>query len=142
MNLNKNIFDNLENPLIFSDYLINIYEKSSNQEFDIKVLSLSGLFVLITKYKLDYNDYYNIMYKTISMRLEDTNGIKSVFDSNHRNRIFKILDLSLKSSTVPILVVLSFIKKLARICLTTSSNNIAIILGIMQNVINSHPRAI
>lgn len=141
-NLNKVILENLENPLIFSDYLINIYEKSTISEFDVKVLSLSGLFILLTKYKLDYSNYYNMLYKTISQKFYDSCGIKTVFDSKNRNRLYKILELSLKSSTVPIIVILSFIKKLAKICLTTTSNNIAIILGIIKNIIKHHPRAV
>lgn len=141
-NLNKVIFDNLENPLILSDYLINIYEKSSDSEFEIKVLSLSGLFVLLTKYKLDYSSYYNMLYKTISMKHYDGCSTKTVFDSKNRNRLFKILELSLKSPTVSINVILSFIKRLARISLATSASNIAIILGIIQNIIKSHPRAV
>jgi hypothetical protein len=142
INLNKVILDNLENPLIFSDYLINIYEKSSSDEFDVKILSLSGLFILITKFKLDYSNYYNFLYKTLSLKNYDENGVKTVFDSKYRNRLYKILELSLKSTTVPIMVILSFIKKLARICLTTSANNIAILLGIIQNIIRLHPRSI
>lgn len=142
LNLNKIIFDNLENPLIMSDYLINIYEKSSCQEFDLKVLSLSGLFVLITKYKLDYSNFYQILYKTVSMKDYSKNLVKTVFDSKYRNRIFKIVELSLKSPTVPIIVILSFIKKLARISLMTTSNNISIILGIIQNLIKHHPRSL
>jgi hypothetical protein len=142
LNLNKIIFENLENPLIMSDYLINIYEKSSSQELDLKVLSLSGLFVLITKYKLDYSNYYNILYKTVSMKDNSENFVKTVFDSKYRNRIFKILELSLKSPTVPIIVILSYIKKLARISLMTTSNNISIILGIIQNLIKNHPRSL
>jgi hypothetical protein len=141
-NLNKVIFDNLENPLIFSDYLINIYEKANDSEFEIKVLSLSGLFVLLTKYKLDYSNYYNMLYKTICMKHYDGSSVKTVFDSKNRNRLFKILELSLKSPTVAINVILSFIKRLARISLVTSANNIAIILGIIQNIIKSHPRAV
>jgi hypothetical protein len=141
-NLNKVIFDNLENPLIFSDYLINIYEKANDSEFEIKVLSLSGLFVLLTKYKLDYSNYYNMLYKTICMKHYDGSSVKTVFDSKNRNRLFKILELSLKSPTVAINVILSFIKRLGRISLVTSANNIAIILGIIQNIIKSHPRAV
>jgi hypothetical protein len=141
-NLNKVIFDNLENPLIFSDYLINIYEKADDSEFEIKVLSLSGLFVLLTKYKLDYSNYYNMLYKTISMKHYNGTSLKTVFDSSNRNRIFKILELSLKSPTVSINVILSFIKKLARVSLFSPANNIAIILGIIQNIIKVHPRAV
>jgi hypothetical protein len=109
-NLNKVILDNLDNPLIFSDYLINLYEHSEAKDYDIKVLSLSGLFILITKYKLDYSNYYNILYKTLGMFYNSDYGLKYVIDSKYKARFFKILELSLKSTTVPIIVVFSFIK--------------------------------
>jgi hypothetical protein len=137
VNLNKVILENLENPLIFSDFLIDVYEK--NEDFDLKILSLSGLFILITKYKLDYSDYYNMLYKTISLR---SASMESVFECKNRNRLFKILSLSLKSPSVAIFVIFSFIKRLARICLTSNISNIAIILSLIQNVIRIHPRVL
>jgi hypothetical protein len=148
LNLNKNILENVDNPLIFADYLINIYEKADMHDFDIKVLSLSGLFVLITKYKLDYEHYYKILYQTISLRLATQNGVgsgggvKTIFDSKYRSRVFKILELSFKSPTVPLVVILSVIKRLIRVCLISSDNIIAIILGLIQNVIKAHPKSL
>jgi hypothetical protein len=110
LNLNKSIFDNLENPLILSDYLISIYEGSSGEEFDLKILSLNGLFVLISKYKLDYPLYFTVLYRTISITHNDGFAIRTVFDSQYRNRFIKILDLSLKTPNIPIMIILSFIK--------------------------------
>lgn len=109
-NLNKIVLENLENPLIFSDFLINIYEKSKEKDFSMKVLSLSGLFVLITKYKLDYQNYYNMLYKSLCESYYDGNKLNFIFDSKYRNRIFKIFEISLKPASVPILIILSFIK--------------------------------
>jgi hypothetical protein len=108
LSLNKNIFDNIENPLILSDYLIEIYENTA--EFDIKTLSLSGLFVLITKYKLDYPAYYNMLYRTIGLISYDSNGVKTIFDTEHKSRFIKILELSLKNPSASVIVILSFIK--------------------------------
>lgn len=110
INLNKVILENLENPLIFSDFLINIYEKAKEKDFSMKVLSLSGLFILITKYKLDYQNYYNMLYQSLCQCYYDGNKLNFIFDSKYRNRIFKIFEISLKPSTVPILVILSFLK--------------------------------
>lgn len=110
INLNKVILENLENPLIFSDFLINIYEKAKEKDFAMKVLSLSGLFILITKYKLDYQNYYNMLYQSLCQNYYDGNKLNFIFDAKYRNRIFKIFEISLKPSTVPILVILSFLK--------------------------------
>ena len=110
INLNKIILDNLENPLIFSDFLINIYEKSKEKDFAMKVLSLSGLFILITKYKLDYQNYYNMLYQSLCLSHYDGKKLNFIFDAKYKNRIFKIFEISLKPSSVPILVILSFVK--------------------------------
>jgi hypothetical protein len=110
LNLNKMILNNLENPLILADYIMYVYENSSGEEFDLKVLSLSGLFVLISKYKLDYPNYFTILYRTISLTYNNNNQLLTVFDSQYRARFIKILDLSLRTSSISIVVILSFIK--------------------------------
>jgi hypothetical protein len=110
LNLNKNILSNLENPLVLSDYLISIYENSSGEEFDLKILSLSGLFILISKFKLDYPNYFTMLYRTISIEYNDGCKMRTVIDSLYKNRFIKILDLSLKTPNVSIIVILSFIK--------------------------------
>jgi len=110
INLNKVVLENLENPLIFSDFLINIYEKAQENDFGMQVLSLSGLFILITKYKLDYQNYYSMLYKSLCKNYYDGNKLNFILDSKYRSRILKILEISLKPSSVPILVILSFLK--------------------------------
>jgi hypothetical protein len=110
LNLNKSILNNLENPLILADYLITIYENSLGDEFDLKILSLSGLFILLSKYKLDYPNYFTILYRTISITYNNGCQVITVFDSQYKNRFIKILDLSLRTPSVSIIVILSFIK--------------------------------
>ena len=111
--LNKKIVQNVVNPIIFSDYLLNktneIKIKSIN-DFDIQIFGLSSLFVLLTKYNLDYDKYYELLYKLISQKF---NGI-TIFDSKHKNRILKLLELSLTSEQIPYIVICSFLKKLLR----------------------------
>lgn len=76
----------------------------------MKILSLSGLFVLITKFHLDYQLYYQKLYETLSITYDKSNQLLSVFDSKYAKRFIKILELSLTSSTVPIILVMSFVK--------------------------------
>jgi len=76
----------------------------------MKILSLSGLFILITKYHLDYQFYYQKLYETLSITYDKSNQLLSVFDSKFAKRFTKILELSLTSSTVPIIIIMSFLK--------------------------------
>ena len=135
INLNKVFLNNVSNPLIFSDYLINKASKGNInklEDFDNKIFALSSLFILLTKYKLDYDKYYELLYKLISIKLNNL----TIFDSKYKNRIFKILELSLKSSQIPLIIICSFIKKLSRISLISNDSNIISI--ITQN----HPKTI
>ena len=141
INLNKVIIHNVNNPLIFSDYLINKASKGNIkklEDFDNKIFALSSLFILLTKYKLDYDKYYELLYKLISIKLNNL----TIFDSKYKNRIFKILELSLKSSQIPLIIICSFIKKLSRISLISNDSNIISIITLIILIIQNHPKTI
>ena len=139
--LNKKIVQNVVNPIIFSDYLLNktneIKIKSIN-DFDIQIFGLSSLFVLLTKYNLDYDKYYELLYKLISQKF---NGI-TIFDSKHKNRILKLLELSLTSEQIPYIVICSFLKKLLRISLFSKVEIIYSLLSLVMKIIQLHPRTL
>ena len=139
--LNKKIVQNVVNPIIFSDYLLNktneIKIKSIN-DFDIQIFGLSSLFVLLTKYNLDYDKYYELLYKSISQKF---NGI-TIFDSKFKNRILKLLELSLTSEQIPYIVICSFIKKLLRISLFSKVEIIYSLLSLVMKIIQLHPRTL
>ena len=141
INLNKVFLNNVSNPLIFSDYLINKASKGNInklEDFDNKIFALSSLFILLTKYKLDYDKYYELLYKLISIKLNNL----TIFDSKYKNRILKILELSLKSSQIPLIIICSFIKKLSRISLISNDSNIISIITLIILTIQSHPKTI
>lgn len=136
--LNKTIINNVANPLIFSDYLINKtanFEIKSIEDFDIRIFGLSSLFILLTKYKLDYDKYYALLYRLIGLNY---NSI-TIFDNKHNYRLFKILELSLKSSSVPFNVICSFLKKLCRLAMFMKDEIIVMIITLITLVIQSHP---
>ena len=139
--LNKKIVQNVTNPIIFSDYLVNktgeIKIQSIN-DFDIQIFGLSSLFVLLTKYNLDYDKYYELLYKLISQKF---NGI-TIFDSKYKNRILKLLELSLTSEQIPYVVICSFIKKLSRISLFEKVEIIFSLLSLVMKIIQLHPRTL
>ena len=139
--LNKKIVQNVTNPIIFSDYLLNktgeIQIKSIN-DFDVQIFGLSSLFVLLTKYNMDYDKYYELLYKLISQKF---NGI-TIFDSKYKNRILKLLELSLTSEQIPYAVICSFIKKLLRISLFAKVEIIYSLLSLVMKIIQLHPRTL
>ena len=139
--LNKKIVQNVTNPIIFSDYLLNktgeIKIQSIN-DFDIQIFGLSSLFVLLTKYNLDYDKYYELLYKLVSQKF---NGI-TIFDSKYKNRILKLLELSLTSEQIPYIVICSFIKKLLRISLFEKVEIIYSLLSLVMKIIQLHPRTL
>ena len=139
--LNKKIVQNVTNPIIFSDYLLNktgeIQIKSIN-DYDIQIFGLSSLFILLTKYNLDYDKYYELLYKLISQKFF---GI-TIFDSKYKNRILKILELSLTSEQIPYVVICSFLKKLLRISLFSKVEIIYSLLSLIMKIIQLHPRTL
>ena len=105
---------------------------------DIQIFGLSSLFVLLTKYNLDYDKYYELLYKLISQKF---NGI-TIFDSKYKNRILKLLELSLTSEQIPFIVICSFLKKLLRISLFSKVEIIYSLLSLVMKIIQLHPRTL
>jgi len=62
LELSKSIVNNLENPLILSDFLTKCLNEGS---LELQVLSLRSIFILIEKHGFDYPDYYKKLYGMI-----------------------------------------------------------------------------
>ena len=118
---------------LLKNFLINL-----NKVFLNNVSNQIMKIILLTKYKLDYDKYYELLYKLISIKLNNL----TIFDSKYKNRILKILELSLKSSQIPLIIICSFIKKLSRISLISNDSNIISIITLIILTIQSHPKTI
>ena len=139
--LNKKIIQNVNNPIIFSDYLIkktSEIEIKSINDYDIQIFGLSSLFILLTKYNLDYDKYYELLYKLISHKFNHI----TIFDSKYKNRILKLIQLSLTSEQIPYIVICSFIKKLLRISLFSKVEIIYSLLSLVMKIIQLQPRTL
>jgi len=139
--LNKKIIQNVNNPIIFSDFLIKKTSEikiTSINSYDIQIFGLSSLFILLTKYNLDYDQYYELLYKLISQRF---NGV-TIFDSKYKNRILKLIQLSLTSEQIPYVVICSFIKRLLRISLFSKVEIIYSLLSLVMKIIQLQPRTL
>ena len=86
--INKYIFSNVDSPVLFSDYLTDLFNKSDSR--DIQLLALGSLFVLITRYQLEYPNYYSKLYSLLESA--------EVFKSKFSGRFISLLEASLNSS--------------------------------------------
>ena len=97
-----------------------------------------NLFILLTKYNLDYDKYYELLYKLISKKFNHI----TIFDSKYKNRILKLLQLSLTSEQIPYVVICSFIKRLLRIALFAKVEIIYSLLSLVMKIIQLQPRTL
>ncbi|KAJ7529397.1 hypothetical protein O6H91_15G047800 [Diphasiastrum complanatum] len=124
--LHKFIIPNLSSPILLSDFLT----KSYNLGGLISVMALNGLFILISKYGLEYPDFYNKLYALLE---------PSIFVAKHRARFFELLDTCLKSSHLPAYLAAAFAKKLGRIALFAPPAGGLVAVAIIHNLLRRHP---
>lgn len=123
-------------------------------------MALSGLFLLITEYGLEYPEFYNKLYALLE---------PSMFIAKYRARFFEVqcffcfcfvlfflphffkdlllkirfclqlLDLSLKSPLLPSYLAAAFAKKLGRMALKSPPAGALIVIAIVHNLLRRHP---
>jgi len=98
----------------------------------ISVLSLNALFTLMTKHNLDYPDFYTRLYSLLD---------SSVMHTRHRPRFFRMLEVFLSSTHLPVNIIASFIKKIARLSLFAPPGAIITVVPFCYNLIKTHPTA-
>ncbi|KRX02801.1 hypothetical protein PPERSA_04004 [Pseudocohnilembus persalinus] len=125
----KNVLNNMQNPLIISDYCTESFDNA--KDCNLQVQNLSAILVLIGKYGLEYPNYYHKLYRLI--------GNPQIFKCDYKAKFMKMVETSLKSSKVPLTVQASFIKKFLQISLQQSPNVILWILSIIINTIKRNP---
>ena len=128
---NTHLFSICRDPLIYSEFLLKVY-KGDNKE--IKILSLSCLFILITKYNYIFEEYYETLYQSLF--------IDGIFASANSKRLLKIIYLSLKQPVVSKSIVCSFIKKLARVCLFSEGFVILRLFTLIEHIFHYHHKCL
>ncbi|ORX36119.1 CBF/Mak21 family-domain-containing protein [Kockovaella imperatae] len=94
------------------------------------MLAMNGLFVLMTKFNLDYPNFYQRLYGL----LDD-----EVLHVKYRARFFRLLDTFLASPLLPSVMVASFIKRLSRLSLTAPPAGIIMVIPFIYNLFKRHP---
>jgi len=124
--IHEKIIPHFHEPVILMDWLT----ESCNYGGEIGMLALNGLFVLITKFNLDYPEFYPKLYKLLE---------PSIFSEEYGKQFFSHLQIFLSSPLLPAYLVTAFIKKLIRLCLIAPPHVTIIVLPLVYNLMISHP---
>ena len=127
--LDASVLPHLAKPLLMADFLLSAYNVGGS----ISLLALSGVFTLITKYNLEYPEFYTKLYQLFNPEL---------LHVKYKARFFHLADIFLSSSHLPAYLVAAFIKRLSRLCLTAPSTAIPMVVRFIHNLIHRHPSLI
>lgn len=124
--IHQKIIPNFLQPQMLLDFLTDCYDVGGS----IALLALHGLFILIQHHNLDYPHFYTKLYN-----LFDGN----VLHATYRSRLFRLVDLFLSSTHLPVAVMASFIKKIARLSLFAPPAAIVAVIPFIYNQLKRHP---
>ncbi|POV95289.1 hypothetical protein PSTT_16332, partial [Puccinia striiformis] len=124
--LHDQVIPHMIDPKILLDFLVDSIDFGGS----ISVLSLNALFTLMSKHNLDYPDFYTRLYALID---------PSILHTRHRPRFFRMLEVFLSSTHLPVNIIASFIKKIGRLCLYGPPGAIITVVPFCYNLIKLHP---
>ncbi|KAH8093777.1 CBF-domain-containing protein [Cristinia sonorae] len=96
----------------------------------VGLLSLNALFILMKEYNLDYPSFYTRLYTFLD---------RDVLHLKHRARFFRMTELFLSSTHLPVTLLASFVKRLARLSLSAPPAAIVMIIPFTYNLLKKHP---
>ncbi|CAK7222760.1 Maturation and nuclear export of 40S ribosomal subunits interacting protein [Sporothrix eucalyptigena] len=114
-------------PELMLDFLTDCYDAGGATS----LLALSGLYYLIQERNVDYPAFYRKLYSLLDAEL---------MHSKHRSRFFRLLDTFLASTHLPVQMVASFIKRLARLCLHAPPSAVVSVVPWIYNMLKTHPQ--
>mmetsp|Transcript_8805 Transcript_8805/g.26135 ORF Transcript_8805/g.26135 Transcript_8805/m.26135 type:complete len:573 (-) Transcript_8805:778-2496(-) len=127
--LPKNVLNYVSQPLRFADFFMQAY--SDHSSGIIGVLALEGLFLLITKFGLEYENFYTQLYKLVSSR---------VMYSKYRARFYSLMTKCLVlNAMLPAHLIAAFIKRLCRCALSGPPSSALFVLALVSNLLKKHP---
>lgn len=113
-------------PEILMDFLTDSYNAGGSTS----LLALSGVFYLIQERNLDYPSFYRKLYSLLDA---------DILHSKHRSRFFRLLDTFLASTHLPVALVASFLKRLARLTLNATPSGAVPVIPWIYNLMKKHP---
>lgn len=124
--MDTKILPHFKSPLNLADFLINSYKIGGS----VSLLSLSSLFLLITKYNLDYPDFFTNFYALVT---------PEILHVKYRSRFLYWADIFLSSTNLPAYVIASFVKKFSRLALIASIETLYPLIPLIGNLLIRHP---
>lgn len=124
--LDREVIPYLSKPIILCDFLTKSYDIGGV----VSVMALSSLFLLMTKYGLEYPNFYEKLYALL---------VPSIFMAKHRAKFLQLLDSCLKSPLLPAYLAAAFAKKLSRLSLVVPPSGALVIIALIHNLLRRHP---
>ena len=124
--LHSVIIPALPSPLLLADFLTDSY----NIGGIVSLLALNCLFILISKFNLDYPSFFKKLYACCK---------PYVFHAKYRARFFQLVSLFLTSSYLPSYLVCAFVKRFARLSLTAPPAGAIFCIAMVYNLLRRHP---
>ncbi|KAJ3767453.1 CBF/Mak21 family-domain-containing protein [Lentinula raphanica] len=94
------------------------------------LLALNALFILMKEYNLDYPSFYTRLYAFLD---------RDLLHLKHRARFFRLAEVFLSSSHLPLTLIASFIKRLSVLSLSAPPSAIVIVIPFVWNLMKRHP---
>ncbi|KYQ92912.1 hypothetical protein DLAC_05505 [Tieghemostelium lacteum] len=126
LGLPEQVFPLLSDPRLLMDF----YTSSFNVGGVTSILALNGIFILITKYNLEYPEFYTKLYSLFQ---------PGVIYAKYRARFFKLSESFLSSKYIPNYIVAAFIKRSAQICLISPPQASLILIPLIYTLLQRHP---
>lgn len=131
--LPDSVMPHASDPEIFSSFFSHCFEQKTDVE--IALLSISGLFHLISRYNLGEPDFlYARIYELLSADVMDTTKTST------SNRVFQMLIKALRSPLMPSQYIPIFAKKLLRIAVIVTNPSLTLWLVVATfNLLQENP---
>ena len=127
LDMPQHILPYFPNPELLGDFFKDAYKMGGMSS----VLALQGLFVLVSKYNLEYKDFYRDLYALLE---------PSIFLVKYSGKFFELCRLFFASSYLPEYLCAAFCKRLIRLGLKAPPPAYLPVLALVHNIIASHPQ--
>ena len=127
--LPSHVLPHVPNPLLFADFFMQAYRYTGSSV--ISVLSLDGLFLLMTQYGLEYPLFYTSLYRLLQ---------PSVLYVKYRTKFLELLTKCLVANDLlPGHLVAAFCKRTLRAALVAPPPGILVSLALVANLLRKYP---
>ncbi|EKM49927.1 uncharacterized protein PHACADRAFT_188321 [Phanerochaete carnosa HHB-10118-sp] len=124
--MHRSVMPHLTRAVMIMDWVASCVDYGGT----VGLLALNALFILMKEYNLDYPTFYTQLYSFLD---------RDVLHLKHRARFFRMTELFLNSTHLPVNLLASFMKRLARLSLSAPPAAIVMIIPLTYNILKKHP---